>query len=47
MPGRDASKLLNLAGWGAVLASLIGVLIHALGRFLSRGNGRNKKKEED
>jgi octaheme c-type cytochrome (tetrathionate reductase family) len=47
MPGRDASKLLNLAGWGAVLGSLIGVLIHALGRFLSRGNGRNRKKEEE
>jgi hypothetical protein len=49
MPGRDASKLLNLAGWGAVLGSLIGVLIHALGRLLSRdnGNGRDRKEEEE
>ena len=45
MPGRDVSKILNFAGWGAVLASLIGVLIHALGRFLSRGNGKNRKED--
>lgn len=44
MPGRDGSKLLNVAGWGVVLASLVGVLIHALGRTFSRRNGR--KKEE-
>ena len=42
MPGRDASKILNFAGWSVVLASLFGVLIHALGRFLSRGNGRKE-----
>jgi octaheme c-type cytochrome (tetrathionate reductase family) len=40
MPGRDASKLLNYGGWGIVLASLMGVLIHALGRIFSKGNGR-------
>jgi hypothetical protein len=44
MPGRDASRILNYAGWGVVLASLIGVLIHALGRMISSGNGRNKEK---
>jgi octaheme c-type cytochrome (tetrathionate reductase family) len=44
MPGRDESRLLNFAGWGAVLASLAGVLIHALGRVFSRGNGRNRKE---
>jgi len=43
MPGRDASKVLNYAGWGAVFASLMGVLIHALGRMFSRGNGRKEK----
>jgi hypothetical protein len=40
MPGRDASNILNYAGWGVVLASLLGVLIHALGRIFS--NGRTK-----
>ncbi len=42
MPGRDASKIINYAGWGVVFASLFGVLIHALGRLFSRGNGRKK-----
>jgi octaheme c-type cytochrome (tetrathionate reductase family) len=42
MPGRDSSRILNLAGWGVVLASLFGVFIHALGRFFSRGNGRKE-----
>lgn len=42
MPGRDGSKLLNYGGWAVVLASLMGVLIHALGRIFSRGNGRKK-----
>jgi octaheme c-type cytochrome (tetrathionate reductase family) len=42
MPGRDGSKIINYAGWGIVLASLIGVLIHALGRIVSKGNGRRK-----
>jgi len=42
MPGRDGSKILNYAGWGAVLASLLGVLIHGLGRIFSRGNGRKE-----
>lgn len=42
MPGRDGSKIINYAGWGVVLASLIGVLIHALGRIFSNGNGRKE-----
>jgi len=42
MPGRDFSRILNLTGWGAVLASLFGVFIHSLGRFFSRGNGRKE-----
>ena len=41
-PGRDGSKIINYAGWGIVLASLIGVLIHALGRIVSKGNGRRE-----
>jgi octaheme c-type cytochrome (tetrathionate reductase family) len=44
MPGRDGSKIINYAGWGVVFASLFGVLIHALGRIFSRGNGRNKEE---
>jgi octaheme c-type cytochrome (tetrathionate reductase family) len=43
MPGRDVSSILNYAGWGVVFASLMGVFIHALGRILSRGNGRKEK----
>jgi hypothetical protein len=44
MPGRDVSGFLNLAGWGVVLASLLGVFVHALGRFFSRGNGKGRKE---
>ncbi len=43
MPGRDGSKIVNFAGWGIVLASLFGVLIHAIGRIFSNGNGRKEK----
>jgi hypothetical protein len=43
MPGRDGSRIINYAGWGIVLASLIGVLIHGLGRLFSNGNGRRKE----
>jgi len=42
MPGRDGSRIINYAGWGVVLASLIGVLMHALGRIFSNGNGRKE-----
>ena len=42
MPRRDGSKIINYGGWGIVLASLIGVLIHALGRIFSKGNGSRK-----
>jgi octaheme c-type cytochrome (tetrathionate reductase family) len=42
MPGRDYSKLINYAGWGVVLASLFGVMLHALGRVFSVRNGRKE-----
>jgi octaheme c-type cytochrome (tetrathionate reductase family) len=42
MPGRDASKIIDFAGWGAVFACLAGVLIHALGRIFTTGNGRKE-----
>ncbi len=46
MPGRDNFPLLDFAAWGAALAALAGVCLHALGRIVmsSRRNGR--KKEE-
>jgi octaheme c-type cytochrome (tetrathionate reductase family) len=42
MPGRDASKVIDVAGWGVVLACLLGVLIHAFGRIFTRGNGKKE-----
>ncbi|KIX10857.1 tetrathionate reductase family octaheme c-type cytochrome [Dethiosulfatarculus sandiegensis] len=41
MPGRDRAPWLDYVGWGAVLAALLGVLLHGLGRaVLRRKNGR-------
>jgi hypothetical protein len=42
MPGRDSFKFLDIAGWAIILASLGGVVLHALGRIFT--NGRNKKE---
>ena len=42
MPARDASSVIDFAGRGVALACLIGVLIHALGRMYTRGNGRKE-----
>jgi octaheme c-type cytochrome (tetrathionate reductase family) len=42
MPGRDAFKLIDFAGWGVVFACLAGILIHALGRMFTTGNGRKE-----
>jgi octaheme c-type cytochrome (tetrathionate reductase family) len=36
MPGRDANRLLNVVGWGSVLAALIGVLLHGTARMIRR-----------
>ena len=36
MPGRDANQLLNVVGWGSVLAALIGVLLHGTARMIRR-----------
>ena len=36
MPGRDSSKFLDVAGWTLALLALIGVLIHAGLRILTR-----------
>ena len=42
MPARDTFKVIDFAGWGVVLACLAGVLIHALGRIFTKGNGRKE-----
>ncbi len=33
MPGRDRFKLLTMAGWGIIAASIVGIFLHALVRF--------------
>lgn len=40
MPGRDSFTPIRYGGWAIVLASLAGILIHALGRIFT--NGRHK-----
>ena len=36
MPGRDASRSLNVIGWGSVLVALISVLLHGTVRMIRR-----------
>jgi hypothetical protein len=36
LPGRDGNRVIEVLGWAAVLGSLAGVLLHALGRAVSR-----------
>lgn len=43
MPGRDKSVLADMAGWGMVGASAIGVVIHGLMRIVSRGRKEDKQ----
>ena len=38
MPGRDSFKLIDYGGWAIVIAALIGVILHALGRIISINN---------
>jgi octaheme c-type cytochrome (tetrathionate reductase family) len=35
IPGRDAVEWLDIAGWGIALLTLIGVILHGLGRIVS------------
>ena len=37
MPGRDASPIVDAGGWFIVLASAVGVILHALGRIFMSG----------
>ena len=36
IPGRDGNRALNVLGWAAVIASILGVLGHGAGRLVSR-----------
>lgn len=42
MPGRDHSRLIDSLGWILVLGSLIGVILHGLGRIFTNGNSSKK-----
>jgi len=37
MPGRDSSVIVNILGWFVICASLLGVIVHALGRIFTSG----------
>ena len=45
MPGRDANSIVRFLGWATVLGSLLGVLIHGIGRFVVRKNGNGRKED--
>ncbi|NNF98400.1 MAG: tetrathionate reductase family octaheme c-type cytochrome [Desulfobacteraceae bacterium] len=38
MPGRDAANPVNSMGWLLVLGSVVGILVHGVGRFFTNGN---------
>jgi len=42
MPARDRSRALDSVAWVVVLASLLGVSLHVLGRIFSNGRHRNE-----
>jgi octaheme c-type cytochrome (tetrathionate reductase family) len=35
IPGRDASKILDMSGWSIALLTLVGVILHGFGRIIS------------
>jgi len=35
IPGRDASKILDMTGWTIALLTLVGVILHGIGRIIS------------
>jgi hypothetical protein len=41
MPGRDGAGLIDTLGWLVVLGSLVGVVLHGVGRVFT--NGKNNK----
>lgn len=42
LPGRDSSTLFDTIGWISVIGALAGVLLHGLGRFFTRNNGKEE-----
>ena len=44
MPARDRFKVVDTLGWGLVLVSLIGVLLHGLGRIFTNGKKHSDSK---
>jgi octaheme c-type cytochrome (tetrathionate reductase family) len=42
MPGRDNFKVIDIAGWAVILASLCGVVLHGLGRIFTNGRRREE-----
>jgi octaheme c-type cytochrome (tetrathionate reductase family) len=42
IPGRDKADLLDTIGWLSVLGAMVGVLLHGLGRFFTRKNGKGE-----
>ena len=47
MPGRDRFPLLDFAAWGAALAALAGISLHAFGRIVMNGRRNGRKKEKN
>ncbi|MEZ4526387.1 MAG: tetrathionate reductase family octaheme c-type cytochrome [Desulfobacterales bacterium] len=47
MPGRDVFRIVNTGGWGIVLLSLAGIVLHGLGRLISGKNGKKAKNEKE
>jgi len=44
MPGRDVFNLVNAGGWGLVLISFAGVILHGLGRIISMKKPKNENQ---
>ncbi len=42
MPGRNSFKLLDMAGWTVIIASLLGVILHGLGRIFTNGKRKGE-----
>jgi octaheme c-type cytochrome (tetrathionate reductase family) len=45
MPARDGAGLIDSLGWILVLGSLVGVVLHGLGRMFTSSNGNGKREE--
>jgi octaheme c-type cytochrome (tetrathionate reductase family) len=43
MPGRDKAAIIDTLGWLLILGSLIGVVIHGIGRIVANGKSRGEE----